>query len=227
MSAVIIAVTHGKGGVSKTTTSVNLAGSLNELGCNTCLIDWDTEKPDAYRWMKDGDFINWIRLIDKNDPINEIEHAKKNYDVIIFDTPPNYEANAFKAVMSSDFVIIPASMNYLDQENTKEAITIPLMANKPFKILMSRIKKGTKEGKEITSQIEEQIKISNLDNINFKVIITDRNVIAQSPNHGQWVGQFAKGSDSHKQFIKLAKEVISWIGIKLHARGTIKEEVVL
>ena len=218
MSAIIISVSQGKGGATKTTTAVNLAGALNELGYKTFLIDWDREKPDAVKWMQDGRDINWIKLIDKDDPISDIESKKEEYDVIIFDTPPNYEPNAFKAIMASDFVIIPSSVNYLEQENAKLAISVPMLAKKPFKILMSKVKKGTKEGKEIQIHVGKQ-------NISFNVIITDRNVVAQCPSAGKWVGQHLKGSDSHKQFIELAREVISWTGIKCHARSKNEESV--
>lgn len=218
MSAIIIAVYQSKGGATKTTTSVNLAGALNELGYKTFLMDWDTEKPDAVKWKQDGEFINWIKLIDKHDPITDIDLIKNTHDFIIFDTPPNYDQNALKAIMASDYVIIPSSISYLDQENTKSAISVPMLAKKPFKILMSKVKKGTKQGKEIYQQVDKQ-------DICFNTVITDRNIIAQCPSTGKWIGELSKGSDSHKQFINLAREVISWAKIKGHARG-VKEEVV-
>lgn len=208
---IVISVSQGKGGSTKTTTSVNLAGALRELGFSVKLLDWDIDKPDATRWMKKGSDIDWIELIDKDNLKLSIDESKNNYDVIIFDTPPNYAPNAFKAIMASDFVIIPTSLSYLDQENTKEAISVPMLAQKPFKILMSRIKKGTKEGKEIQNQIGTQ-------EITFNEIITDRNVLAQCPGYGQWIGQYAKGSDSHLQFINLAKEVIRWTGLNKKER---------
>lgn len=209
--AIVITVSQGKGGSAKTTTSVNLAGALNERSRKTILFDWDLEKPDAVRWMKEGNQIDWIHLIDKHDPVKVIEYAKKECDFIIFDTPPNYDQNAFKAIMACDFVIIPTSVNHLDQENTKEAITVPLLAKKPFKILMSRVKKGTKEGKDIFNRVLNQ-------EISFNTVITDRNIIAQCPSKGEWIGQFSIGSESHNQFLSLADEVIIWTDL-CHARG--------
>lgn len=217
MVAIVIAVSQGKGGAAKTTTSVNLAGALNEKGFSTFLFDWDIGKPDAIKWKGEGKYINWIDLINKDNPIQDIEDAKVKFDFIIFDTPPNYEQNAFKAIMASDFVIIPTSINYLDQENAKDAISVPMLAKKPFKILMSKVKKGTKEGREIQSHVGKQ-------DISFKSIITDRNVLAQCPRNGQWVGQFAKDSDSHEQFLMLADEVILWTGVRQSA--TLEEVIV-
>lgn len=210
MGAIVIAISQGKGGAAKTTTSVNLAGALIERGYSTFLYDWDLGKPDAIKWKGDGKYINWIDLINKDNPIQDIEEAKLKNDFLVFDTPPNYEQNAFKAIMAADFVIIPTSVNYLDQENAKDAISVPMLAKKPFKILISKVKKGTKEGREIQGQVDKQ-------DISFNSIITDRNVIAQCPRTGQWVGQFAPNSDSHEQFLELADEVILWTGIKQKA----------
>lgn len=204
MVATVIAVSQGKGGMAKTTTAVNLAGALNELGYPTILFDWDTNKPDAIKWKGNGDHLNWINKIDSKDPIKDIEEAKQNYNFVVFDTPPNYEQNAFKAIMASNFVMVPTSPNFLDQENAKEAISVPMLAKKPFKILVSRIKNGTKEAKEIMSNIGNQ-------DICFKSIIAERHALAQCSGLHQWVGQYAKKSTSHKQFLMLAEEVIVWI----------------
>lgn len=201
--AIIISVSQSKGGSAKTTTSVNLAGALNEKGYKTFLLDWDIEKPDSVLWMGNGNSIDWIKLINNNDPVKDIEDKKPIYDFIIFDTPPNYDSNAFKAIMASDLVIIPTSVNYLDQENTKQAVSVPMLAKKPFKILMSKVKKGTKKGKEIYQHVLNQ-------EISFNTVITERDVLAQCPNSERWIGEFSKGSESHDQFLKLAEEVISW-----------------
>lgn len=218
MSAIVIAISQGKGGATKTTTSINLAGAFIELGFKTLLCDWDINKPDSTEWMKKGKSINWVTLIENETPIEEIEEYKANHDIIIFDTPPNYEQNAFKAVMAADYVIIPTTVNFLDQDNAKKAISLPMLAKKPFKILMSKVRKGTKASKEIEQQVNQQ-------DISFNTIITDRHVMAQCPEAGQWIGDFSRGSDSHKQFQALAKEVAAWAAIpmKNHNKSVMEE----
>lgn len=204
MTAIVIAVSQSKGGCAKTTTSVNLAGALNEFNVNTALIDWDINKPDAIKWRDQGNYLDWIVAVDEKNPKGFVDEMKKKYQVIIFDTPPNLERKAFEAVLCSDYVIIPSSTNFLDNNNTHEAIQLPLMANKPFKILMSRIKSSTSDGREVKNEVKDQ-------DITFKEVITDRYVLAQCPESGQWIGEYAKKSDSHKQFLNLAQEVLSWI----------------
>lgn len=209
MTCKIITISQGKGGAAKTTTAVNLAGALKELGYKVALCDWDVEKPDAVSWAAQGDSIDWVNKIDKEDPVKNIDELKMSHDVLVFDTPPNYESNAFKAVMASDYVIIPSSNNFLEQDNTKNAVSLPTLSGKPFKILMSKVKKGTKEGKEMLDQVISK-------DISFNVVITERNVVAQSPRYGVWVGEYAKNSDSHKQFVLLAQEVEVWAKLNKH-----------
>lgn len=214
MTAVVIAVSQGKGGVAKTTTSMNLSRALQEHGYKTIVCDWDLEKPDSYKWMKNGSQGNWVVLIDKDNAFSQVESLKEQYDILIFDTPPNYESGAFKAVMAADFVIIPTSSNYLDQENAQDATSLPMLAKKPFKLLMSKVKKSTKDYKDINVQAKEEA-------ICFNSIITDRAVMAQCPGLGVWVGELAKNGDNHQQFEELCLEVIAWTNPeKCHTRGT-------
>lgn len=218
MTGIVISISQSKGGASKTTTSINLAGALIELGANTVVYDWDVAKPDATKvWRDAGNFIDWIKEIDTEDPVSEINKAKEKYSVIIFDTPPNYEQNAFKAILASDYVLIPTSANFLEQENTKKAVSLPMLANKPFKLIMNRIKKGTKDGRQVFSNVADQ-------DICLKSVITERAVVAKSSEFGKWVGDYAKNSDSHKQYLQLAKEVLEWIDFDFHTCG-IKAEM--
>ena len=221
MTATVIAISQGKGGACKTTSSVNLAGALRERGFTVIVGDMDKDKPDAWKWKNQGETIDWIELLDDENPVNKIDNLKETCDILILDTPPNYMALALKAVMLSDFVIIPVSSSFMDKNNAKDAISIPLMAKKPFKILMSNIKKGTKEGKNLNNP-------DNFDSAKFNTYITNRNAMMEAVENGKWIGDFKPKSDNHMQFLNLADEVICWINLKPHTCAVLnKEEVVL
>jgi len=217
--AIIISISHGKGGVSKTTTSVNLTGSLRELGYDAVLWDYDKDKPDALKWAARSNDISWVVKMGKDaDLIDYIDDLSNNHEIIVIDTSPNYAKHAYEAILASDIVIIPTSTSFLDQDNTKDALGVPKLAKKPFKLLMSKVKKSTKEGKKILAQVSGR-------DIAFSTVITDRNVIAQCPESGKWIGEFAKNSDSHMQYLNLAKEVLVWIeDCNLSSKMNVAEE---
>ena len=156
----IISVAQGKGGSCKTTTSINLAGALIEKGYSVFVGDMDKDKPDSFLWSNRGIENNSlistvVSKIEEDDPSNKIDELSKNFDFIILDTPPNFQSETFKAILLSDFVLMPSSSSMLDQDSLLEAISIPKMAKKPYKILASRIKKNTLLEKETLSNFFE------------------------------------------------------------------------
>lgn len=44
---------------------------------------------------------------------NELKHLKEQYDVVLFDCPPNFSIVTKNAIVASDYYIIPAKMDYL------------------------------------------------------------------------------------------------------------------
>ena len=134
----IVSITQTKGGATKTTTSINLLGSLTEAGYKTILCDMDKDKPDSLFWADLGDTLNnlVIPLYDEN-PKPELDKLKKIYDIILIDTPPNMQASSLKATILSDFVIIPCSVSELDKNALNQAASSAMMANKPFSFLAS------------------------------------------------------------------------------------------
>lgn len=200
----IIVISQSKGGSCKTTTAVNLGGALNEIGYNTIVIDIDTSKPDALLWSRESDSINFVKTIDVNDMLDETLKLKEQYDYVIFDTPPNYLEAGLKAIMLADFVILPASPSFFDQANLKKAIDVVKMSCKPYKLLASKFRKNT----TLSMQIYEDMLSQDMC---FETIITNRVALEECGYRGMWIGDYAEKSDSHIQFINLAKEVIGII----------------
>ena len=137
----VIAISQSKGGSTKTTTAINLCGALIEKGFKAVVADMDKDKPDAINWARQGKSIDFVLEMFEEKPMDKMDHLRKTYDFIILDTPPNYMPAAFKAIMLSDFIILPCSPSFLDQTNLTDAIAIPKMAQKPFKILGCKITK--------------------------------------------------------------------------------------
>ncbi|KTD46031.1 Sporulation initiation inhibitor protein Soj [Legionella rubrilucens] len=211
----VIAVSQAKGGSSKTTTSVNLAGALIEQGYKVIVADMDKDKPDAIRWAQQGTAIKFIEPLFDDKPMDKIEHLRKQYDFVLLDTPPNYMPAAFKAIMLSDFVILPCSPSFLDQNNLTDAIAVPRMSQKPFKILGVKIKKRQR----LSDQLIDELNKSGLA---FKTMISSKTAVLEAAFEGKWVGDFDKNSDSHKEFRKLAEELLTFFN---HQKQTDTQKV--
>lgn len=197
----VIAVSQSKGGSTKTTTTINLCGALIEKGYKAVVADMDKDKPDAVNWAKQGGHIDFVMELFEEKPMDKMNLLRKKFDFILLDTPPNYMPASFKAIMLSDFIILPCSPSFLDQNNLADAITIPRMAQKPFKILGCKINKRQKLSDMLIAEL-----ISS--GMAFKTCISNKSVIVESPFHGKWLGDFQPGSESHKEFLALADEVI-------------------
>jgi len=165
------------------------------------VADMDRDKPDAVNWARQGDHIDFVMELFEEKPMEKMESLRKKYDFIILDTPPNYMPAAFKAIMLSDFIILPCSPSFLDQSNLTDAISIPRMAQKPFKILACRVNRRQKLSEKLISEL---VKTGQA----FETCITAKSVVLESPFQGKWLGDYKPRSGSHKEFLALADEII-------------------
>ena len=78
----IIAVTSGKGGTGKTTTTANLGVALSKLGYNTILVDMDIglKNLDIVLGMENRIKLNIVDIIKENLPYEKaiLNHKKYN-----------------------------------------------------------------------------------------------------------------------------------------------------
>ncbi len=208
----VIAISQSKGGSSKTTTAINLCGALKEKGFKAIVADMDKDKPDAINWARQGDSIDFVVELFEEKPMDTLNRLRKEFDFIVLDTPPNYMPAAFKAIMLSDFIILPCSPSFLDQNNLTDAIAIPRMAQKPFKILGCKLQKRQK----LSEKLIDELRASSLA---FETVISSRTAVLECPFQGKWLGDYDPGCDNHKEFLSLAGEIINLF--KIHAK---KEE---
>lgn len=116
----IIAVLNGKGGVGKTTTSINLAAVLAERW-PVLLVDAD---PQASATWWAGQANMGFDLIQEADPLLLTQlRAVKDYPIILVDLPPALDSQALSAVIPAlDYLLLPSPPAAMDLSALIETI---------------------------------------------------------------------------------------------------------
>ncbi|AVF37875.1 MULTISPECIES: ParA family partition ATPase [Rahnella] len=113
MAAKIISFLNGKGGVGKTTTSINIATCLARQGHKVVMVDTDPQ----------GSISNWydetkckfdLAEAASEKEVYTVRKQLKEYDYVVIDGAAAISAISSAAVMVSDLVLIPVTPSPLD-----------------------------------------------------------------------------------------------------------------
>ena len=206
----IIAIANQKGGVGKTTTSINLAASIAEMGKRVLAIDLDPQgnmtsglgvdknevENTVYELMLDECSINesiqdtvvkGLRLIPSNVNLAgaEIELLGINDKEYILKTAVDYIRDDY------DFIVIdcPPSLNML----TVNAMTTV------FTMYDVRT--------NLSNQVVENVK-ENLDTKIYETMIPRNIRLAEAPSYGIPINMYDSKSAGAESYRKLAKEIV-------------------
>lgn len=121
----IIGILNQKGGVGKTTLSVNLAACLARTGARVLLIDADPQG-SSLDWAaaRQGEPLFSVVGFPRSTIHKEIGHIGQGYDYIIIDGPPRVTDLARSAIMASDIVVIPVQPSPYDIWAAEEVVKL-------------------------------------------------------------------------------------------------------
>ena len=202
----ILAFLNQKGGVGKSTLSLNAAHYLVKQGASVLLIDADPQGTSS-KWasLREEPPFPVIALARENMAKEIIKHAQ-NYDHVVVDGPPRAEALSRAVIIASDLVVLPVEASGASDwasevtiEQVKEASQYKETLKAVF--LCSRIISGTVLGKAIREHLADHgIPL-------LSAFVTNRVQFAEALTMAQTIYEYAASSDAAKELTTMMEEL--------------------
>ena len=142
---------------------------------------------------------------------DHLKKVSKSYDYILLDCPPSLSILAVNALYASDSVIIPMLMEVLSLQGLDQIIQTIDQINSTYKkklsvmgVLPVMVDKRRKLSEEVKEYIQD-----NYDLRIFESMIRNNVKASEAPSFGQSVVTYAPGSNSAKDYIAFADEVLA------------------
>ena len=205
----IISFQNQKGGVGKTTLSINVAAALALTGLRVLIVDSDPQ----------GSVRDWASVREDTPPFHvigmdrptihrDLPEMTANYDHIIIDAPPRVSELARSAILASDCVVIPVQPSPYDVWAAKEIVAIINEAT----VFKENIKSVFVINRKITNtaigrEVKDALQVYNLPVLDAQVC--QRVLFAESAATGKTIFEVDPLSQAAVEIQTLTNEILN------------------
>lgn len=151
-----------------------------------------------------GDFDGIFRLRDR------IEKIKKDFDVVVLDTPPTLGMITVNALVAANHVLIPIQSSFFALEGTDDLLdTIEKVRSRPnpdlnlLGVVITLFDRRTSLSRDVEKHIRK-----TFGKKAFETMITRSVRLEESPAHKETIFEFAPGSSGALEYRQLCEEVL-------------------
>lgn len=206
----IISFLNQKGGVGKTTLSINVAAYLAGQGRKVLLIDADKQgSSNTWASLREDSPFQVISLARENMAKDALKLATE-FEYTIIDGPPHAETIARSCIVASDFVVLPIEPSGL----STWASDLTVRQVRDAQIIKENLKCGFVVSRKIGKTVIGREIRTMAGEAGIPVLKTDieqRVSYAESMTMGKTIFEWAPTSPASNDIKQLTKEIISYV----------------
>lgn len=206
MSAHVITVAQQKGGAGKTTLVAQLAAHWATQRRRIALIDIDPQE-SLTQWYRLRSKANGaedhidLRWVSGWRAGSEADRLKRDFDLILIDSPPHTETGAKAAVRAAELVLVPMQLSPMDLWATKPTIKMIRDERREMLLVLNRVPARGVLADEIRAAINgEQLPVA-------EAALGNRTAYASSLLKGKGVAEVAPRTAAAQEVAQLANEI--------------------
>ncbi|MBU0726378.1 MAG: ParA family protein [Alphaproteobacteria bacterium] len=206
MSGKVITIAQQKGGAGKTTLAAHLAVAWASAGRSVVVLDIDPQASltgwaEIRKALPTAPEMPDIRAITGWRVASEVDKLKKDFDVVLIDSPPHAETEARVAIRVADLVVVPIQPSPMDLWATQATLDLAKQEKSAILLVLNRMPPRARLAEAMEAAIGKLgVKVA-------KSTLGNRVALASALLEGRGITEAAPSSIAGKEIAALAKEV--------------------